>query len=444
MTEPTLAVIILNWNGRAYLEDCLTALMAQTRPAESITLVDNGSSDDSVAFVRARFPGVFVRENGGNVGFAAGNNAALRRLTADAAVLLNPDVILSSDCLATLAATLAADPTIGLAGGKLWYPGGAIIQHAGGFITRPQALPGHYGIGEGDTGQYDTARDVEYLIGAAVAVRREVFEQVGLMDEGFFLFFEDVDLCARARQAGFRVVYTPAATGIHVESATAVRGSFAYLQRFHTGRWRYLLKHFPIAMILAETLPAEAAWLAGLEASERRAAGLAYLATRRRLVEIGAARTREGAGDWSPETERAIAAGLSDLWGRARAAGIGPSALARLSAAAVLEERPFASTTPLIGPLIARFRSAWNDVASRWYLRHLMEQQNAFNRLAVEMIANYEAETREIQELVELLEEQVVISSEMSVRLQELEALVKEMEQEAAARAQQSNIEPPY
>jgi hypothetical protein len=132
------------------------------------------------------------------------------------------------------------------------------------------------------------------------------------------------------------------------------------------------------------------------------------------------------------------------LWGRARAAGIGPSALARLSAAAVLEERPFASATPLIGPLIARFRSAWNDVASRWYLRHLMEQQNAFNRLAVEMIANYEAETREIQELVELLEEQVFISSEMSVRLQELEALVKEMEQEAAARAQQSNIEPPY
>ena len=131
MTEPTLAVIILNWNGRDYLEDCLAALMAQTRPAESITLVDNGSSDDSVAFVRARFPGVAIRENGGNVGFAAGNNAALRRLTADVAVLLNPDVILSPDCLAALVATLAADPTIGLAGGKLWYPDGASIQHAG-------------------------------------------------------------------------------------------------------------------------------------------------------------------------------------------------------------------------------------------------------------------------------------------------------------------------
>ncbi len=68
ISDPSLAVIILNWNGRAYLEACLAALMAQTRPADSITLVDNGSSDDSVAFVRARFPAVAIRENGGNVG----------------------------------------------------------------------------------------------------------------------------------------------------------------------------------------------------------------------------------------------------------------------------------------------------------------------------------------------------------------------------------------
>ncbi len=434
ISDPSLAVIILNWNGRAYLEECLAALMAQTRPADSITLVDNGSSDDSVAFVRARFPAVAIRENGGNVGFAAGNNAALRELAADVALLLNPDVILSPGCLAALRDTLASDPTIGLVGGKLWYPGGEMIQHAGGFITRPQALPGHYGIGERDAGQYDTTRDVEYLIGAAVAVRREVFEQIGLLDEGFFLFFEDVDLCTRARRAGLRVVYIPAATGIHVESATAGRGSFAYLQRFHTGRWRYLLKQFPEEMILNETLPAEAAWLAGLEPSERRAAGLAYLATRRRLAEIGAARARQGAGAWSPETERAIEAGLGDLWGRARTPGIDAGALGRLSAAAVLRERPFASDAPVIGPLIARFRSAWNDVASRWYLGHLMEQQNAFNRQAVDLLAQYEAETRELQALLELLEEQVVISSETSLRLQELEALVMDLRREAAGR----------
>jgi GT2 family glycosyltransferase len=427
MTEPTVAVIILNWNGRAYLEECLNALAAQTRPADTITLVDNGSSDDSVAFVRARFPGVAIQANGGNLGFAAGNNAALRRLAADVAVLLNPDVILNPGCLAALLETLASDPTIGLAGGKLWYPGGEIIQHAGGFITRPQALPGHYGIGERDAGQCDTTRDVEYLIGAAVAIRRELFDQVGLFDEGFFLFFEDVDLCARARRAGFRVVYTPAATGIHVESATAVRGSFAYLQRFHTGRWRYLLKHFPVETILDETLPAEAAWLDQLGDSERRAAALAYLATRRRLVEIGAARARDGLDPWSEERERTIEAGLRFLWARAQRGGLSETSLARLSAAATLEERPFTSTTPIIGPLIARLRSAWNDVASRWYLRHLMTQQFEFNRLAIEQLARYETETREMYELVQMLEEQVVVTSEMSLRLQELEALVAEL-----------------
>lgn len=442
MTEPSLAVIILNWNGRPYLEACLTALAAQTRPAASITLVDNGSTDDSLAFVRAHFPGVAIRENGGNLGFAAGNNVALRHLTAGAAVLLNPDVILDPGCLAALAGALAADPTIGLTGGKLWYPGGEIIQHAGGFITRPQALPGHYGIGERDMGQYDAARDVEYLIGAAVAIRREVFDRVGLMDEGFFLFFEDVDLCARARQAGFRVVYTPAATGIHVESATAVRGSFAYWQRFHTGRWRYLLKQFPVETILDETLPAEAAWLDQLGAGERRAASLAYLATRRRLVEIGAARARQGAGPWAPETERQIEAGLRHLWSQAQTGGLGETALARLSAAANLSERPFTSAVPLIGPLIASFRSAWNDVASRWYLGHLMAQQNAFNQLAVGLLAGYEAEAREMRDLIQMLEEQVVVSSEMSLRLQELEALVKELEREAAARSESANFSP--
>lgn len=433
-TGPSVAVIILNWNGREYLEACLNALAAQTRPPETITLVDNASTDDSVAFVRDRFPNVAIRQNGGNLGFAAGNNTALRSLAADVAVLLNPDVILSPGCLAALIDTLAGDPAIGLAGGKLWYPGGEIIQHAGGFITRPQALPGHYGIGERDEGQGDTPRDVEYLIGAAVAVRRELFERVGLLDEGFFLFFEDVDLCARARRVGFRVVYTPAATGIHVESATAVRGSFAYWQRFHTGRWRYLLKHFSVDMILNETLPAEAAWLDQLGAGERRAAALAYLATRRQLVEINLAREREGAGAWPADTGRSIEAGLRYLWTRAETGGLGETAHARMAAAAVLREQPFASSVPLIGPLIARFRSAWNDVASRWYLNHLMTQQNDFNQLAVELLAQYEAEAREMRELVQMLEEQVVVSSEMSRRLQELEALVKELEREATRR----------
>lgn len=419
MNHTSLAVIILNWNGRAYLEACLTALEGQSPAPDRIIVVDNGSTDDSVAFVRARFPRVLIRENGGNVGFAAGNNAALRDETADIIALLNPDVVLVPGGLAALAGAIAGDPSVGIAGGKLWYPGGEIIQHAGGFITHPQALPGHYGIGERDEGQYDTPRDVEYVIGASLALRRTMLDEIGFMDEGYFLFFEDVDLCARARRAGYRVVYVPGATGIHIESAMAGKGSFAYLQRFHTGRWRYLLKHFPAAEILEQTMAAEAAWLDGLDAAERRAVGLAYLSTLRRLPDILLAQERDGAVALTGEEAKDIEAVLAGLLAQARDRAFDREALARLTAAAVLQERPFTSTVPLIGPLIARFRTAWNDVASRWYLNHLMTQQNAFNALAVTHLERYETELRE---QMALLEEEIVITTELQERIAQLEA----------------------
>lgn len=430
MTRPTLSVIILNWNGRPYLEQCLSALATQEYAIEQVILADNASTDGSVAFVRERFPWVTVRENGGNIGFAAGNNAPLREIATDAAVLLNPDVALSPGCLAALADGLAADPNIGIAGGKLWYPGGEVIQYAGGFITIPQAMPGHYGVGERDKGQHDQPRDVEYIIGALMVVRREMLAEIGLLDEGFYLYFEDADLCARARQSGYRVAYLPDATGIHIESATAVRGSFTYWQRFHSGRWRYLLKHFPLDVITGQTLAAEAAWLDRIEAGERRAAALAYLATERQLDLIWRARATEGAGALSDEARRSLKAGLVALRERARVSEFDSEAFNRLSATAVLRERPFASAVPVLGPLIARFRSAWNDIASRWYVGHLMEQQNAFNRLAVEQLARYEIELREQMELLEL---QVISTAEMRAQIERLGSHVQAAGTEAQA-----------
>lgn len=425
--ELTLSVVILNWNGRAYLEECLDAVFAQEQPPERVILVDNDSADDSVAFVRERYPQVEIRENGGNLGFAAGNNVALRDLSTDAALLLNPDVVLSPGCLAAVGAVMATDPAIGIAGCKLWFPDGTIIQHAGGTITHPRAMPRHFGMFEPDEGQYDEMRDTDYVIGAAIAVRRELLEHIGLLDEGFFLFFEDADLCARAARAGFRVVYLPEATGTHVESATTAKGTFAYLHRFHSGRWRYLLKHFPADEITAVALAEETAWLEQLGALERRAAGLAYLATRRQLPEIWAAREREGAGAISAEARQDVDAGLAALQAAARLDPVDSAALNRLSAAAVLEERPFTSEAPLLGPIIAWFRTAWNNVASRWYVGHYVAQQNEFNRLAVEQIARYEAE---LAEMLALLEEQVVITAELQQRVQALQARISELRRE--------------
>jgi len=424
LTRPTLSVVILNWNGRAWLEACLSALAAQQPPPDRVVLVDNDSSDGSVAFVREQFPWVVVRESGGNLGFAAGNNIALRDDTAEVVVLLNPDVVLIPGALAALADALAADPCVGIAGARLWYPDGETLQHAGGFITHPQALPGHYGIGTVDAGDYDTPRDVEYVIGAATALRRSMLDEIGLLDEGYFLYFEDADLCARARRAGYRVVYWPAATGIHVESATAAKGSFAYLHRFHSGRWRYLLKHFPAAEIIRETFPAEMVWLDGLAPIERRAVSLAWLSTQRQLPQILSARAQQGEGVLSAAETASIGEGLAALRQKALAASFDGTGLARLSAAAELRERPFVSSMPLVGPLIATFRTAWNNVASRWYLGHLMTQQNAFNRLAVDEMERLE---RELREQMALLEEQVVAAVELREEIDRLQARLAEL-----------------
>jgi hypothetical protein len=165
--------------------------------------------------------------------------------------------------------------------------------------------------------------------------------------------------------------------------------------------------------------------------SERRAVSLAYLATLRQLPTIWRARERDGAEPPAADEAAAIAAGLAALRDRARGAAFDGAGLARLSAAAELRERPFASNTPLIGPLIARFRTAWNNVASRWYLGHLMTQQSQFNQLAVDEMARYETELRE---QMALLEEQVVVTAELQDEVERLKARLAAMRQEAAAR----------
>lgn len=397
-SQPSVTVCILNWNCGDYLEACLSAIYGQSYANFEIILVDNGSTDGSVAFVRERFPELIIHETGRNLGYGAGNNVVLRSLTSDIALLLNPDVILSPDCLAQLVETMTINPEIGVAGCKLWYPGGEVLQHAGGMITEPQAFPGHFGIREVDSGQYDTLRDVDYVIGAAFAVRREALNKAGLFDEGIFLYFEDVDLCFRIRQAGYRVVYVPSATGIHSESATTQPGSFAYLHRFHKGRWYFLLKHFQFEPLIQETFPAEQSWIEAVGFMERRAAAIAYRATLYQLPVLAAARAREGAGPLPAADWKLIEQSLLALTARALPAGELSAQLDQLNQ---LSPTPFVSTAPVFGPLIARIRSFWNGIAGRWYVDHLRQQQVIFNRMVFDQLRTIEAELQSRQALIE-------------------------------------------
>jgi GT2 family glycosyltransferase len=413
---PSVSVIILNWNAKTYLGDCLTALENQTYQNFRVVLVDNGSTDSSVDFVRTDFPDIAVYRTRRNLGFAGGNNIALRHLESDIAFVLNPDVVLAADCLQQVVESMNADRTIGITGCKLWYPGGELLQHAGGFVSRPRAIPGHFGIRESDTGQHDTMRDVDYVIGAAMGIRRETLNKIGLFDDAMFLYFEDVDLCTRARQAGFRVVYLPLATGMHVESATAIKGSFTYLHRFHTGRWHYLLKHFSIDEVTSATLTAEREWLGRTGLRERQAAGIAYRATLFNLQSIATARAKQGAGPLSSGAWSLIEQTLLELYQYVR--GLNPTA-GSLPAAVGLTKTPpstFASQVPFMGRLIEVFRTAWNNLAGRWYVDHVRQQQGEFNNLVIAEMNKIEQELSGRQLLIdELMERQLHLRREAGV-----------------------------
>ncbi len=385
MASLTVAIVIANRNGRACLEECLRALFAQTRPPESVLLVNFGSVDDSVAFVRERYPLVQIRESDSNLSIAAGVNIALHNLATDLALLLDSGVILPPDSLAAIEKIMADDPAIGIVGGDLRFPDETTARLSGN---------------------------------AVMAVRRDLFERIGPLDEELFAF-EDADLRARATEAGYRVAPLPVATITCSDPTAAGQDNIAHLYRFHCSRWRYLLKHSTIEEI-ARVIPAdESAWLTQTNPVERRAAGLAYLTIRCRLPEIWSAREREGTGAIPPEAQQTVATALANLQAAARHNPADSEALGRLSAAAALQEKPFASQVPLLGPLIVWFRTIWNNIASRWYVMHYVTQQNEFNRLAVEQIERYEAE---LDEMMTLLDEQVVITAEAQQRVRELQA----------------------
>ena len=394
---PNATIIVLNWNGRSYLEACLSALFSQTHQAQRIVLVDNGSTDDSLALVRRQFPAVDIIENEINLGYAGGNNVALRQLETEVAILVNPDIVVRHDWLENLLVAFRQDAAIGIAGCKLLYPGEEQLQHAGGLINHPHAMPEHRGMYGMDEGQWDSVADVDFVTGAAFAIRREVIETAGLLDEGFFMYFEDADWCVRARRFGFRVVYVPQATAVHDESAIAVRGSPSYLRHFHSGRLRYLLKHFEAEEIVEETLPVEMAWLEEIEGDERRALGWAYRDTLSDLPEIMASRVAHGAAEIEHSDQAKIRTGLLEMRQAAMLWVDNPAMWQELKEAGQVDPQPFPTTTPLLGPLFARLRTLWASVAVKPYVGALNEQQNDFNQSFAKELQAIEERLREFE-----------------------------------------------
>jgi len=294
-TPPHLAVILVNFNAGALLLRCLESLRRECSPlSRDNRLVDNASTDGSADQVPRRFPEVRLIRLEKNLGFAGGVGRAVREATAPILILLNPDAEVFPDTLGELAGALDADPTVAVAGCKIYEPDGRTLQHAGA-VVHSNLTTAHFGRGEPDTGQYNQPIDTDYVTGAVLAVRARVYRRLGGLDPGYHPgYYEETELCLRARQTGYRVVYIPTARALHHESASSGRLSRRFFYNYHKNRLRFLLRNYPPAYWLRHFAPAEWQWLRrGLPADQAVPLFRAYLVSLLRFPLILGGRRRQ-------------------------------------------------------------------------------------------------------------------------------------------------------
>jgi len=231
-----ISIIILSWNDRQHLEECLSSLFngAQSRSLEVI-VVDNASTDGSLEMVENRFPNVRLVKNQENLGFASGNNLGVMASTGHYICLLNSDIRVCTGCIDRLADYLDQHPDIGIVGPRILN---ADMTHQSSCRTYPNlwnnfcsatGLASSLGETKFFSGEHmfyfkgDRILDVDVLVGCFWMARREAVNQFGLLDEGFFMYAEDVDWCKRCRDAGWRVVFFPEAQAIHYRGGSSAK-----------------------------------------------------------------------------------------------------------------------------------------------------------------------------------------------------------------------------
>ena len=257
--SPRLSVIIVSYECRELLARCLEGLEAEREHIEfEVLVVDNASSDGTPAMVRERFPWCELEAGAGNLGFARANNLAIERARGQYVLLLNPDTVVRAGALRAAVDALEARPEAGMLGVKLVLPGGG-LDHAAkrGFPTPLSSLYhfagltklfprsprfSHYTAGHVDP---DSEARVDAVNGAFMLVRPEALEEVGPMDEEYWLYMEDLDWCYRFWRAGWPVVYWPGTEVVHVKGGSSAHArSWRANHAFHRGMWLFYRAHY--------------------------------------------------------------------------------------------------------------------------------------------------------------------------------------------------------
>ncbi len=263
-----LSIIIVNWNVRDLLRACLNSILDQARLLSAhewalldapytleILVVDSASSDDSVAMVEREFPNVRLWASTTNLGYAGGNNLGIRHSRGRYLLLLNPDTVIHRGALRAILDYMDAHPDVGVLGPRLYYPDGTTQSSRRRFPTLGTALiestfleqwfPRHPAIRRYrllDRPDDETCQ-VDWVVGACLAVRAEVVKQVGLLDEAYFMYSEELDWQKRIRRAGWRVVYLPQAQVTHYEGKSSEQVTAFRELRFQKSKVLYFKKH---------------------------------------------------------------------------------------------------------------------------------------------------------------------------------------------------------
>lgn len=258
--SPDVAVILVNWNGKALTRQCIRSLMKSDTygsriPIPHIIVVDNASTDGSADDLPREFPDIHFLPQRQNTGFAGGNNIGIRCALASGfryVWLLNNDTEIAADtCRKYHDAASEMGP--GVYGSKIYFsPGreyhhdryrdedrGRVLWYAGGILDRKNFYASHRGVDEVDRGQYDTAAETDFITGCSMFIPVDVIRTVGMFDEKFFMYYEDVDFCLRAKAKGFRLRYLPAPVIWHYNAGTS--GSGSTLHEYYQTRNRILL-----------------------------------------------------------------------------------------------------------------------------------------------------------------------------------------------------------
>lgn len=240
-----MACVIVNWNGWRHTIMCLQALHSTEYSNLCVIVVDNGSTDDSVPRIRAEHPDVHLIETGKNLGFSGGNNAGIReafRRGAEYIWLLNNDTVPAPNALKEMVRRAEADRQIGAVGSVLYYAASPdkIQDWGGGWVN---VLLGYCSIASEPP---NIGRELDFLTGASMLVRRKVVEELGLMDDRYFLYWEDVEFCFRMRRHGWSLAVAPKAMVLHKVNASTAKNPSVVERYFTTSALRFLAEYSPL------------------------------------------------------------------------------------------------------------------------------------------------------------------------------------------------------